>query len=132
MKTGGQLSRSTKMALSTVRHPHLLTMDICTHTHTGCKGRMCERRRRDLCLTGRLPHCALARVLYAVPGDQGQIPYAEHDVRLSSADKLLGVPGLQGHSVTHSGGVCVLWHDDVIHRKSRSGKRLFLRHFIPS
>jgi hypothetical protein len=69
--------------------------------------------------------------MYAVPGDQGQIPYAEHDVRLSSADKLLGVPGLQGHSVTHSGGVCVLWHDDVIHRKSRCGKRLFLHHFIP-
>eukprot|EP01052_Picozoa_sp_SAG31_P071685 SAG31_NODE_30612_length_378_cov_1.444444_1_plen_98_part_01 len=37
----------------------------------------------------------------------------------SSFDRLLGVPGLTGHSVTHTGGVCVLWHNDIIHRKSR-------------
>ena len=38
------------------------------------------------------------------------IPYVEHDERLSAASELLGVPGLKGHSVTHGGGVCVLWH----------------------
>ena len=54
-----------------------------------------------------------------VPGNNGQIPYEEHDARLRSADSLLGVPGLRGHSVTHPGGVCVLWHNDIIHRKSR-------------
>lgn len=54
-----------------------------------------------------------------MPGNNGQIPYEEHDARLRSADSILGVPGLQGHSVTHPGGVCVLWHNDVIHRKSR-------------
>jgi|EP01047_Picozoa_sp_COSAG01_P053691 hypothetical protein len=47
------------------------------------------------------------------------IPYAAHDQRLRAADRLLGVPGLTGHSVTHAGGVCVLWHDDIVHRKSR-------------
>ena len=47
---------------------------------------------------------------------------------LRAADRLLGVPGLTGHSVTHTGGVCVLWHNDIIHRKSRQrpggGRRL--------
>jgi hypothetical protein len=54
-----------------------------------------------------------------VPGNNGQISYTEHDARLSCAGSLLGVPGLQAHSVTHPGGVCVLWHNDIIHRKSR-------------
>ena len=53
-----------------------------------------------------------------IPGPP-PIPYSEHDDWLGSADRLLDVPGLQGHSVTHPGGVCVLWHDDIMHRKSR-------------
>lgn len=45
--------------------------------------------------------------------------HAELDERRRQRVSLLGVAGLKEHRVTHGGGTCVLWHDNVFHRRSR-------------
>lgn len=63
------------------------TAEYCLH-YTVSLGALCEM------------------VVIIVAGENGQIAYEDHDARLHSADRLLGVPGLQGHSVTHKGTLC--------------------------
>lgn len=46
-------------------------------------------------------------------------PYKETDERREHGLPLLGLAGLKETPMTHQGGVVVIWHNDIFHRRSR-------------